>query len=296
MHRNRPIGVGPWRAVATPPRDLSRADLPVLLRIPFSHYCRKAEWGLSYRGIPYDALDISIPKMRQMHRANPGEGTVPVMLAEGQMVFGSGAILRWADAHAAAAPSATDRGPVRRWPGDDAGPTALYPAGSDDAVGDWERWADEEVGPVARREAYRAAYGHPWAFAAGRPHIWFGITLYRPVLLAVLKHYKMRRYEEADQEAVPQIIARIDAQLAESGGPYLFGATLTAADLATAALVAPLRFAGKAHGHMDQPGWHEVMGYVATVRPEQTLLRGRRRIRERDWRFLEGVAGDGRQG
>ena len=56
------------------------AEPPVLLRMPFSHFCRKAEWGLTQAGVPYRTLDVRLVRMRDQHRANPFPAKQPTEL------------------------------------------------------------------------------------------------------------------------------------------------------------------------------------------------------------------------
>lgn len=245
-------------------------DRPVLLRIPWSHYCKKAEWGLTQAGIPYDTLDVGFRGMRQIERANPEEGTVPLMVADGRRILGSARILHWADQH-------------RR-----EGAVPLYPASHDAAVRRWEAWVDQEVGSVARREAYRAAYRDPWRFTqspAIRTAAWLG----HAQILSVMKFYKVRRYDGHDETAIPQIIARVSDRLRKNGTCFLFGDRPTAADLATAALMEPLTFAARSRGYDALPGWDDCSALVANIRPEKVSRVRRRWMRQRHWAWFEGL-------
>lgn len=243
---------------------------PVLLRIPFSHFCRKAEWGLTQAGIAYDALDVALWQMRHARRANPKEGTVPVLRLEDRLVPGSGDILRWADAHRAV------------------GAPPLYPSPE---VAAWEHWADEEVGPAARREAYRALHAEPRLArgygGAPRYLAWRGA---RRLYLGVLRHYKARRFEAGDPEALREAVARVAARLAERQTGFLFAEHPTAADLATAALMEPLLPIAELRGYAKLEGWPAVAAFVRRVRPGRTTLARRRGMRPWDWRAFERLA------
>src|SRR5690349_21426716 len=106
---------------------MAEGEAPTLLRMPFSHFCHKAEWGLTQAGVPYRSLDVRLVRMNDLYRANP-EGTVPVLRVGNELLFGSHAVLRWVEAHKApAAPS-------------------LYPPGLKPQVEAWESWADANLG------------------------------------------------------------------------------------------------------------------------------------------------------
>ncbi|HUR62821.1 MAG TPA: glutathione S-transferase N-terminal domain-containing protein [Candidatus Thermoplasmatota archaeon] len=243
---------------------------PVLLRIPFSHFCRKAEWGLTQASIEYDTLDVKLWQMKHARRANPRQGTVPVLRTDDGVLVDSHDILAWADAH---------RGE---------GAKPLFPEGIRSEVEAWEAWAGDEIAPAVRREAYRALHAHP---SRGRA---YGAPLYarlpfvgRRLVLAVLKHYKARRFEAADPPAIRAAIDRVAGQLTLTGTGYLLGPHATAADHAVAALLEPLALVREAY---DGPGLSLVEAYVARVRPARTTRQDGRAVRERDWRALELAA------
>ncbi|HUR62920.1 MAG TPA: glutathione S-transferase family protein [Candidatus Thermoplasmatota archaeon] len=243
---------------------------PTLLRIPFSHFCRKAEWGLTQAGIAYDTLDVALWQMKHARRANPRQGTVPVLRTAGGLLLDSHDILVWADAH---------RGP-------DAQP--LYPDALRAEVEAWEAWAGDEVGPAVRREAYRALHRKPGAARA------YGVPLYfrlpfvaRRLFLAVLRHYKACRFEASDPPAIRAAIDKVARQLTQKGTGYLLARHPTAADLAVAALFEPLALA---QGAYEGPAWRLVAAYVGRVRPRRTTKASSRRVRKRDWAELEAAA------
>jgi glutathione S-transferase len=244
---------------------------PVLLRIPFSHYCRKAEWGLTQAGIPYACLDVALRQMRHAARANPRQGTVPVLVVGQRVLPDSHDILVWADEHRATAAR------------------PLYPSAVKLRVADWERWADEEIGPATRREAYRALHDRPGLAAHYEVPFWFRLPPARRLYLGILKHYKARRFDAADPPAIQAALARVARRLRESGTGYLFGAHPTAADLATAALLEPLTMCAHERGHDRHPDWAFVRAFIERVRPPATTMVRRSRVRERDWRRLEAL-------
>ncbi len=238
---------------------------PVLLRLPFSHFCRKAEWGLTQAGVAYSTVDVGLFTLRDVRRVNP-EGTVPVLRDGDRLVVGASNVLAWADARRVVGP-------------------ALYPAPLRAEVRAWEAWADATIGPVARREAYRALIADPrLARGHGLP-FWSRTPAARRIYLGVLKTLKARRFEAADSAAMPVIVAHIQAQLA--GKPFLFGNEPTAADVATAAMLEPLVVSAPERGYARLPGWSDAVGLMGRVRPATTTRTASRKMRSLDWtRFI----------
>lgn len=243
---------------------------PVLLRIPFSHFCRKAEWGLTQAGIEYDALDVPLWKMKNAPRANPRQATVPVLRTDEGVLMDSHDILVWADAHRAD------------------GRSPLYPEGVRADVEAWEAWAGDVVGPAVRREAYRALHRHPGTAASYGAPFYVRLPLVgKRLFLAVLKHYKARRFDDTDPPAIRQAIDKVARQLTLNGTGYLVGRHATAADHAVAALFEPLVLV---RGRYDGPALRLVQAYIARVKPARTTRQVARAVRERDWRALELAA------
>lgn len=260
---------------------------PVLLRMPFSHFCRKAEWGLTQSGVAYRTLDVRLLRMKDQYRANP-EGTVPVLRVDrtasasprpmrtgeaeppqAELLFGSHAVLRWAEAN---------RAP---------GSSSLYPTGIKAQVEAWESWADTALGTAVRREAYRALHEKPSLAAGHDLPLWMRTPFARRFYLAVLKLLKARRFDLEDPKVVREAIGTIAGQLGRTGTGYLFGSAPTAADLATAALLEPLVPAAALRGYDQVVGWGHLVAFVDRVRPHRTTRVGGRRVRESDWQEFE---------
>ncbi|MGB1697814.1 MAG: glutathione S-transferase family protein [Thermoplasmatota archaeon] len=234
---------------------------PILYRIPFSHYCQKVEWAFTHAGIPYDAIDISLIKMPRLPKVTR-DGTVPILEVDGVLIEGSGAIMAWI----------AEACPELDW----------YPEGALE----WEQQMDAEMGPVARREAYRVAHGDPFHFNV--PFLQrLMLRAVRPILLNVMKYYKVRRYDEEDRLARARLTKDIAAQLGNK--PLLFGAAPSAADFATAALARPLLYVADARGYEGED-WQRVEQYVLRLKPESTSVDKSRKIREKDWKRLEALA------
>jgi glutathione S-transferase len=66
-----------------------------LLEFPHSHYCEKARWALDYKNIPFQAIAI-MPGLHliTVRRYAPGT-SVPVLMANGEIVQGSSEIINY---------------------------------------------------------------------------------------------------------------------------------------------------------------------------------------------------------
>lgn len=216
---------------------------------------------MTHAGIEYDAIDISLIKMPRLPKVTK-DGTVPILEVEGRLIEGSGAIMEWIAKEA----------PELDW----------YPEGAKE----WEARMDEEMGPVARREAYRVAHGRPFQF-----NVPLGSQLLlravRPILLNVIKYYKVRRFTEEDTENRKILTRDVAAQLGDK--PFLFGNTPSAADFASTALARPLLYVNEAQGY-DEPEWTVLEQFVLRMKPEGTTVQKIRKIGEKDWKRLEKLA------
>lgn len=228
------------------------AVTPVLVRLPISHYCKKVEWALAHAGLPYETRDVWFRELLDLRDLHP-EGTVPVLAAGGRRWCGSQQIMGWIDAQAPEA--------------------GLYPV---PAAREWESWADAEIGPLARRDCYRTIYEHPTRYSRN-PLLWVLLRAARPQVLGVLKHIKARRDYARDDEVRAGVLSRIGDRLRQEGTGFLFGHTPTAADFATAALLAPMlrlrRCEVNAH-----PDLHLLVQYLRRVRPRRSTRTRRRRL------------------
>jgi glutathione S-transferase len=241
---------------------------PVLLRMPFSHFCRKAEWGLTGAGVPYSSIDVRLVKMQDLYRANP-EGTVPVLRVGDDLLFGSQAVLRWADGHRALTAPPLDPPAVKA------------------DVEDWESWMDSTLGTAVRREAYRALHRRPSLAGRHGLPLWMRTPFARRFYLTVLKLLKARRFDEEDADAVREGVARVAEQLRRTGTGFLFASHATAADFATAALMEPLVPAAENRRYDKLPGWEAIVPFIERVRPAATTRTGGRPILEADWKEFE---------
>ncbi len=239
--------------------------MPTVVRLPISHYSRKVEWALSHAGVPYDAIDVWFRELADFRHANPAN-TVPIMEVDGQILCGSQTIVRWAHAERPEA--------------------GLYP---NEEVAAWEQWADEELGPLARHDAYRTLYAHPTRYGRN-PGLWLVARAARGLILTILKSYKVRRFETEDAAKRGPTLTKIADQLRATGTGYLFADHPTAADFATAALLGPL-LPIRDWEYKTHPDMPLLRAFVKRVQPTSTRTK-RRRATQQDharWTAMEKV-------
>ena len=208
---------------------MKRPDHRILVTIPISHFCEKARWGLERAGLDYEERR-HIQLMHQIAAKRWGGGITAPVLATPDGVFAqSGDILRYADEHLPAQ--------ARLYPEDaDARAEVQALEARFDAVLGVEgrRWLYHEVFKDARRFASYNLTGVPgWE---------------RRVFPFVLSPAKVviRRYLRIDEGTVANALRLVDeeldhvGELLSDGRRFLVGDRFSAADLAFAALCAPL--------------------------------------------------------
>jgi glutathione S-transferase len=200
-----------------------------LVTIPISHFCEKARWALDRAGVEY----VEQPHVQVVHvaaaRLAGGGRTVPVLVtAAGEVLADSTDILRWADTLLAPG--------VRLYPQGEAGEEAAA----------LEAWLDDGFGPDGRLWMYHETLPvvsemGQWALA-GVPRWERGVfRVSGPVIDRVIRRYLGidAAAAVAARERVEGVFDDIAARLSD-GRRFLLGDRFTAADLAFAALAAPM--------------------------------------------------------
>jgi glutathione S-transferase len=197
-----------------------------LVTIPFSHYCEKARWALDLAGIPYrEEPHLPIFSWTASIAAARSR-TVPVLVADGEVLTDSTDILRWVDRKV---PSA-----------------GLFPAEQAAEVSRLEDLFDRRLGPAARRLAYfhvtadRASTRR--LFSRNAPGWELGVgRVLAPVLVGMIKRgLKVNETGAARSKlAIDEVFGEV-ARLLADGRRWLTGDRFTAADLTFAALATPV--------------------------------------------------------
>jgi glutathione S-transferase len=204
-------------------------DHRVLVTIPISHFCEKARWGLERAGLDYEERrHIQIVHQIAARRAGGGK-TAPVLATPGGVYSDSRSILRFADEHLPAH-------------------ARLYPADRLERkeVLALEDRFDTVIGVEGRRWLYHEVFKDTKRFA---PYNLTGVPAWErrvfPFVLGPAKLY-INRYLDIDDATAARALERVDteldavAELLADGRRYLVGDRFSAADLAFAALCAPL--------------------------------------------------------
>jgi glutathione S-transferase len=202
---------------------------PVLITIPISHYCEKARWALDRAGIEYqEKAHLQVIHWIPVARAG-GKKTAPVLVWADRVFADSAEIVEEASA----------KGPPDR---------ALFPEDPAAAaeVRELQRDFDERLGPEGRRWMYHClrgrrdlaiAYGctgvPPWQRRA--------LPFAYPLAARIIDRYLDITPATAERsEAQVRAVFEAVAERLGDGRAYLCGERFSAADLAFAALAAPM--------------------------------------------------------
>ena len=201
--------------------------LPRLATIPLSHFCERARWALDLAGLDYAETHHLQGFSSAVSRVFSGHRTLPLLTVGPQLLTDSSAIVRWADEQR---------------------PGALYP--DDPAVrAEIEALEVSFTGTLAH-EGRRIVYEwmcrsvEVWLpFNAGRAPAWQAAALWagRSRIPGVLtRSFDLRSVSLSRARlALRDVFDTVAARLAD-GRRFLAGDTFSAADLAFAALSAPL--------------------------------------------------------
>lgn len=198
-----------------------------LYQMPISHYCEKVRWALDYKRLDWEVKNLLPGPHASKARKLSGQTAVPILVHDGKVLHDSTAIISYLD----------ERFPDR----------PLTPAGEDlkrEAL-EWEEYADEQIGDHVRRLCYHTLLDHPDLVIPLLAHDgpWYGRILLRTVFPKLSA--SMRRFMHVNDEAAARSKERVEQALdkvcAHVGGRrFLVGDAFTRADLAVAALLAPL--------------------------------------------------------
>ncbi|WP_322024088.1 glutathione S-transferase family protein [Burkholderia sp. BCC1977] len=201
----------------------------VLITMPHSHYSEKARWALDRLSLPYRETPHA-PLLHRLATKRNGGSSVPLLVHDGARFIDSTAILMHLDAVC--------------------GGDVLYPrdAALRQEVEALETRFDEVLGPHARRWAYAQllpdrrlllrimSRGVPRFEAVSLPVIMPGVVTLIRAALRITPDSAARSIER-----VRAIFKEVDARLGD-GRRFLVDDRFTAADLAFAALAAPVLF------------------------------------------------------
>lgn len=197
-----------------------------LIQIPFSHNCLKVRRALHLKGLAYETQDIA-PLDRTPVRRASGQGLVPVLVDGARVVSDSTAILLYLEATYPERPLLPAEPALRA--------ECLV----------LEDWADAAFMALTRRLAYWSILASPGALedrffpgARGAARWWKG----RVARKRVCRRFRLSADQNLRDEADARRLAALAVErLGERD--YLVGDALSVADLALAAMSAPLQAA-----------------------------------------------------
>jgi glutathione S-transferase len=208
----------------------------------YSHFNEKARWALDFKGIAHRRVSVLPgPHRGAMHQLS-GQNSTPVLEIDGTVVAGSAAIIDALE---------------QRWP-----TPALYPVDPAERARALEiqQHFDKVVGPSARTALYAELLDEQWflsgLFSEEQP---LARRLPYRVAFPLVARLIRKGYRVNDPAAVSRSHEETDKALdfvAANAGPtgHLVGDAFSVADLACAALLAPL--VNPAHPDMRWPEPH----------------------------------------
>jgi len=204
----------------------------VFYQLAISHYCEKIRWALDYKRLAHRTESL-LPGLHVARMKKMGlKSSLPVVRHDDTLIQNSSDIITYLD---------------RVFPD-----RSLSPADATLAreAMEWEAVADEEIGPHVRRICYHQLLEYPDIvvplLSYGGP--WYGRFLLR-LIFPKLKD-RMRQGMRINDAEVELSRETLDATLEKvrrrlSGREFLVGDEFSRADLAVAALLAPLRMPAK---------------------------------------------------
>ncbi len=203
-----------------------------LYQFPISHYCEKVRWALAYKGLEHRVINflpgLHIKKAKKL----TGRTEVPILVHDEKIMAESSEIITYLDNTFPDKPL-TPADPVLK-----------------QAALEWERYADQNIGVHVRRVCYHTLLEYPDIvipfFTVNGP--WYGNFLLKrmfPKMRLSMRKFMKINAESADKSRhiLDQSIDHVLSGLQTS--KFLAGDQFTRADLAVAALLAPLTMPAK---------------------------------------------------
>ncbi len=213
----------------------------ILYQFPISHYCEKVRWALDYKGLLYQVKNLLPGLHWQTTKRIAPRSSVPILQLDGEIIQGSAQIITALD---------------QRYPQRSLTPTD--PALREAAL-QWEAMVDKEIGVHVRRFAYHTLLNQPKVVQSF--FLQDGKWWWQPILKLMFPRLSslMRQAMKIDEAGAEQSRQQLESALAKvcsqlSDRDFLVGNQFSRADLAAAALIAPMIMAPK-YGL----NWPEVM-------------------------------------
>ena len=198
-----------------------------LYQMPISHYCEKIRWALDFKRLDYQLRNL-LPGLhiKKAKKLAP-RSSLPILVHKGKAIQGSSEIINYLE-------EVFPDHPL----------TPQNPELKQEALR-WEQFADQEIGGHVRLICYHILLDYPDIVSPFFTHQgpWYGKFLIRriyPRLQKTMREF-MNINEQSFQESLDhlrQAVAAVNAHL--DGRDYFTGEQFSRADLAHAALLAPL--------------------------------------------------------
>ena len=222
-----------------------------LYQFPVSHYCEKVRWALDYKGIPFDTKNL-LPGMHvKTIKKLAAKSSVPVIKHDGIFIQGSSQILDYLD--------------------EKFQQNSLCHDLREAEIMEWEKEADQIIGPEIRRFCYHHVLDDKnitvAALATGGP--WYGKMLLKKIYPQLMQ--KMRQLMQINDGTAEQALETIHSYLDKlakhmKNRTYIVGDKFSRVDLTVASLLGPLLRPVE----FDQPKGVSYPLKLQTIRDEMT--------------------------
>jgi len=196
-----------------------------LYQLPISHYCEKVRWALDYKDLDYRKRNLLPGLHARKAKKLTSQSSVPILVHDGEVVYGSSRIVDYLDSTFKNNPLTPDDQNLAK--------SAL----------EWERFADEEIGPRVRLLCYHILLDHPnivIPFMTDNGP-WYGPFLIKRIFPRL--SLKMRALMKINDKTFDVSKIRLGVAIDKvcerlQGREFLVGENFTRADLAIASLLA----------------------------------------------------------
>lgn len=198
-----------------------------LYQFPISHYCEKIRWALDYKKLDHHTRNLLPGLHAKVTTKLVGQSAVPVLADGGQAIKDSATIITYLD----------DKYPAH----------CLTPADKNlrEEALEWERYADQEIGPYVRCLCYHTLLDHPEIVIPffAQDGSWYSKALLK-IIFPKLQG-KMRKFMQINIQSAQASKGRLDVAIEKihqfrSNKDFMVGDSFTRADLALASMLAPL--------------------------------------------------------
>ena len=198
-----------------------------LIAIALSHYCEKARWAMDYLDIDY-IEENHTPLFHRQYTSRYGGTSVPVLITGDRAFTDSHDILQYSDSISEG--------------------HKLYPEDPQlrHQVEAWEKLFDEKLGVATRLYGYYDAIQKPltvaiaWGIKAPLKEKIQTVLSFPRIPETLRQFYNITpETKDAALEEIREVFAVVNREL-NSGGQYLVGDRLSAADITLAALASPI--------------------------------------------------------